>query len=391
VHDRLNPDLLLDMRKHGELSIEKCFNCGNCTAICPLSANGETFPRRLIRYAQLGLEAPLLGSRELWLCYACGECTETCPRQADPGEFMAVARRYAVARYDPLGLARVLFTRPLLGVPLLVLLGVLIALVFYTSHGVMRGDALRLFEFLPAAAIHDLGVGVMALVGLAGLAGVVNMLRCLRRQSVGTASPPAGRRWARALWDTLGSEVLAQRRYRMDCRTEADRRPWFRQRWLVHGLMLWGFLGLLAATGLDYGLALAGVKPIGAWVPLWYPVRLLGTVAGLSMAGGTSIAILDRLRKADVATSRSSPADWTLLVFLWLAGTSGLVLEGAIYLARPAPWAYWLLLGHVAVSVELLLLLPFTKLAHALYRTVAVYLHALAAAPGAPRSEAGVA
>jgi ferredoxin len=390
VHDRCNPDLLLEIRKHGELSIEKCFNCGNCTAICPLSANGETFPRRLIRYAQLGLEAPLLGSKELWLCYACGECTETCPRQADPGGFMAAARSYAVARYDPLGLARVLFALPLVGVPLLVLLGVVIALVVYTSHGVMRSDTLRLFEFLPAAAIHDLGVGVMVLIGLSGLAGVVNMLRCLNRESAGTAAPPAGRHWVRALWDTLGGEVLAQRRYRQDCRTAADRRPWFVQKWFVHGLMLWGFLGLLAATTLDYGLALAGVKPIGAWVPLWYPVRLLGTVAGLSMVAGTSVAILNRLRKADVTTSRSSLADWALLVLLWLAGTSGLVLEAAIYLPRPAPWVYWLLLGHVAVSVELLLLLPFTKFAHALYRTVAVYLHALTAAPAPARSEAGV-
>jgi hypothetical protein len=284
----------------------------------------------------------------------------------------------------------VLFALPLVGVPLLVLLGVVIALVVYTSHGVMRSDTLRLFEFLPAAAIHDLGVGVMVLIGLSGLAGVVNMLRCLNRESAGTAAPPAGRHWVRALWDTLGGEVLAQRRYRQDCRTAADRRPWFVQKWFVHGLMLWGFLGLLAATTLDYGLALAGVKPIGAWVPLWYPVRLLGTVAGLSMVAGTSVAILNRLRKADVTTSRSSFADWVLLVLLWLGGTSGLALEAALYLAQPAPWVYWLLLGHVAVSVELLLLLPFTKLAHALYRTVAVYLHALTAAPAPARSEAGV-
>ena len=35
-----------------------------------------------------------------------------------------------------------------------------------------------------------------------------------------------------------------------------------------------------AATGLDYGLALLGIKETGTPVPLWYPVRLLGTVAG---------------------------------------------------------------------------------------------------------------
>ena len=44
---------------------------------------------------------------------------------------------------------------------------------------------------------------------------------------------------------------------------------------------MWGFLGLLAATALDYGLALLGIKETGTPVPIWYPVRLLGTVAGL--------------------------------------------------------------------------------------------------------------
>ncbi len=100
---RVDPQFLTELKKYGTVSVDKCFNCGNCTAICPLSTNGETFPRRLIRYAQLGLKEPLLGSKELWLCYYCGKCTQTCPKQADPGEFMAAARRYAIASYDPLG------------------------------------------------------------------------------------------------------------------------------------------------------------------------------------------------------------------------------------------------------------------------------------------------
>jgi len=377
VSDRLDPRLLSAIGEYGALGVDKCFNCGNCTAICPLSENGETFPRRLIRYAQLGLKQPLLASKELWLCYGCGECSETCPSQADPAQFMAAARGYAAASYDPLGLARLLFTRPLVGVSLLVLLGVLIGLVVYTAHGVMPTDTLRLFDFIPAAAIHDLGLGAMALVGLAGLVGVVNMVRQVRREQPEPTTPRGLSDWIRALLDTFGAEVIAQRRYRSDCGTAAERRSWLTAKWLVHGMVLWGFLGLLAATALDYGLALVGIKAIGAWVPLWYPVRLLGTVAGLSMVSGTSIAALNRLRRVDATTARSSVADWTLLVLLWLAGTSGLALELAVYLPRPAPWAYWLLLAHIALSLELLLLLPFTKFAHALYRTAALFIHAL--------------
>ena len=82
---RVDPNLLSEIKKYGTVSVEKCFNCGNCTAICPLSTNGETFPRRIIRYAQLGLKEPLLSSKELWMCYYCGECTQTCPKPGRPG------------------------------------------------------------------------------------------------------------------------------------------------------------------------------------------------------------------------------------------------------------------------------------------------------------------
>ena len=224
--------------------VEKCFNCGNCTAICPLSSNGETFPRRIIRYAQLGMKKPLLESKELWLCYACGECTQTCPRQADPGEFMAAARRYAIASYDPLGLAKILFTFPVLSVLLLVLLAGLIALVVYTSHGIMPVDTLRLFDFIPAGVVHNLGVGALVIIALTGLAGAVNMFLQVRQGNTLLTTPGVHLNWLGALWETIAVEVLAQRRYRQDCKTAAERRPWFLQKWFVHASTLWGFLGL---------------------------------------------------------------------------------------------------------------------------------------------------
>lgn len=386
---RVEPQLLSEIKKYGTVSVEKCFNCGNCTAICPLSATGETFPRRLIRYAQLGLKKPLLSSKELWLCYYCGECTRTCPRQADPGEFMAAARRYAIASYDPLGLAKVFYRSPLLGGVLLTLLAFLIALVVYSSHGIMPTDTLRLFEFIPVTTIHNIGVGAMVIIGLTGLMGIVNMVVQVRRENVLLTTPGVRLNWWGALWDTIAVEVLAQRRYQRDCNSSTDRRPWFLQKWFVHASTMWGFLGLLAATALDYGLDLIGVKPTGTWVPIWDPVRLLGTVAGLLLVYGTSLALVNRFRKRDESTLHSSFSDWVLLALLWLTGLSGFALEIAVYLPQPAAWAYWALLFHVTVAVELLLLAPFTKFAHVMYRTVALYIHALKPLPVTQKAEAG--
>ena len=44
-------------------------------------------------------------------------------------------------------------------------------------------------------------------------------------------------------------------------------------------------------------------------------------------------------------------------------------------------WGYWVFLIHVAVAMEMLLLIPFTKFAHAIYRIVALFMHSLKPMP----------
>ncbi len=55
-----------------------CYQCGVCTAICPLSATGRSpSVRKLVRSAQAGLAT---GSSDAWLCTTCKLCESTCPR-----------------------------------------------------------------------------------------------------------------------------------------------------------------------------------------------------------------------------------------------------------------------------------------------------------------------
>jgi nitrate reductase gamma subunit len=144
---------------------------------------------------------------------------------------------------------------------------------------------------------------------------------------------------------------------------------------------MWGFLGLLVATALDYALDLLGVKATGTWVPIWYPVRLLGTISGLFLVYGTSVIMIRRLRKTDRAWLYSSAFDWAFLILMWLSGVTGFLLELAVYLPTPPLWGYWMFLFHVAVAGEMLLLIPFTKFAHAIYRAVALFIHSLKPVP----------
>lgn len=379
----IDTEMLGDMKRFGELDVSSCFSCGTCTAICPLADNDATFPRRIIRLAQVGLKDELLSSKELWTCYHCGLCSDSCPQDADPGEFMAAARRYAIANYDRTGLARVLYTRPVLGTVLAVVIAAFFAAFLFIGRGPQNAEEMEFFTFIPDNVIHWTGIAVMVLMMIAGLAGIVAMVRGVaRRDGVTLTSLVDGKaglaRTGTALWSSLGIESLGQTRYRRDCKDDEPVEPLYRRRWLIHAMAIWGFLGLMVATGLDWGLAVIGVKETGTAIPIWYPSRLIGTVAGLMLIYGVGWFMVNRATKYNRAASISTGSDWLLLVLLMITAVTGFVIEVALYMPNPPAWGYWVFLFHVAIALELMLLLPFTKFAHAVYRPVALFFYSLA-------------
>jgi ferredoxin len=376
---RIDPTVIREMRAFGAFDVSACFNCGNCTAVCPLSEAHVAFPRRVIRYAQLGQREHIAASKEVWLCYYCAECSDTCPRQAEPGEFMASARRYAIATFDPTSIARRLyrsksFNLGLLTVVFAAILGILLA----TSPGLPSGAATSgtLLQYIPFESIHWLGIGVMIVVVALVAATLGNMLWMLSRAPTPGGLGATQVRPERfplvaglaAGWAAL-AEVVGQKRYR-DC--DAERAvalpPWPLRRWVVHFSIMGGIVGLAAATVLDYLL-----KTPGSYVPVYSPIRLLGTVAGALFMYGTTAIIVQRLRRQDKYHSHTLLSDWIFLALLWVIGASGFVLEVADYIQIGRAWVAVVFLIHMALAFELILLLPFTKLAHVVYRPVAIW------------------
>jgi len=94
----LRPDFAEELQTVGENPALACFNCGTCTAICPLISGH--FPRKMIRYVQIGAKDKIMeNAPELWRCLHCGMCTQTCPREANPGEIILELKRYVVAKW----------------------------------------------------------------------------------------------------------------------------------------------------------------------------------------------------------------------------------------------------------------------------------------------------
>ncbi len=59
-----------------------CYQCGNCSAGCPMSGKGDLLPHQIFRHIQIDSEEPL-HSIQPWLCVGCQTCAVRCPQELD--------------------------------------------------------------------------------------------------------------------------------------------------------------------------------------------------------------------------------------------------------------------------------------------------------------------
>ncbi len=78
-------------------SINRCFDCGTCTAICPVSESGTGFdPRKILHMIKMGLKDQTLGSPFPWHCTHCDTCASVCPQGVRFSNLIDVLRETAV-------------------------------------------------------------------------------------------------------------------------------------------------------------------------------------------------------------------------------------------------------------------------------------------------------
>ncbi len=374
---RIEPDMnfIKEVGKLGGQDLKKCFQCATCSVACPISPDTRPFPRKEMIAASWGLKDKLVGNADIWLCHNCGDCTTLCPRGAKPGDALAAIRSYAVMEYaTPKALAKAVREPKMLpilfAVPAAIFLVVGLVLKLFGIHWLnfgLEGDFVWQAQYinnylvdiimLPTAAF---AAGVFAL-GLKRFLSDIHQNALAEGKTDKEKIDPVG--FIKALVSLI-PPVLKHEKFN-EC-TEN------RERSTSHMMVLFGFIGLFIVTNCFF---------IAEWIfhiegpySQINPVKWLGNAGGVALVIGSLLLIKNRLSKKDQV---SSYWDWYLVGLVLALGATGLLTQ-MLRLGGLAGLSVFVYILHLMFVWCLFAYTPFSKLAHLVYRTVAMTYNAYA-------------
>lgn len=87
-----NADFIEEIGIESGQPVQKCYQCGKCTAGCPVAFAMDYPPNQVIRMVQLGMKEELLRSNTIWICATCSTCSTRCPCKVEVAHVMETLR-----------------------------------------------------------------------------------------------------------------------------------------------------------------------------------------------------------------------------------------------------------------------------------------------------------
>ena len=339
---KINPAFGKELQKYGSVDFNACYNCGNCTAVCSLATEDDSFPRELVRLSTLGLEDEIKSSLKPWECYYCGECSTYCPQEANPGELMMSLRRYLTAKYDWTGLSGKMYKS----------LPISIAAFILTFIGVMA------FVFSVGSDLEKmLHVGHLFEVIAIGTVGLVILLPNVIRMWYFTILKPKTKVPFKKYLKSIGELVIHMFTQKKSLGCDDNQLRWFE-----HFILVLGYLSLLFTT------------VFLNWFSTEYlAVNIFGYVVSAIVFIVTIDFVNSRIKKKKAMNQHSQPSDWFFVIWLFLMGFTAFFVRLFIDLDL-LEMNKWLYIVHLTVLVQwALIIVPFGKWTHFLYRSFAMY------------------
>ena len=330
------------LKEFGAVNFSACYNCGTCTAVCSLSTPEDSFPRQMVRCSVLGQEDDIKSSLIPWLCYYCGECTTNCPQTANPGELMMSLRRWLTSKYDWTGLSGLLYRS--LPITIIAFLLAAIGVIAFASNQHFELASImhfgHLFEMIAIGSVFTfiLLPNVIRMwwfvIGKPGI-----------KVSFGTYVKSIGE---------LVVHMFTQKRA-LGCDD-------YQFRWFEHLILVLGYLALLFTTVFLDWFATENIFII-----------VIGYVESVIIFLVTFDFVKSRIKQSKAVSTFSQPSDWFFVIWLLLMGLTALIVRTFIDLHILVN-NVWMYLLHLIVLVQwALIIVPFGKWTHFMYRSFAMY------------------
>ncbi len=363
--ETVTPDIgfVKDVINSGGADLKKCYQCATCSVVCNLTPDDNPFPRKEMQWAQWGLKDKLMGSPDIWLCHQCSDCVAQCPRDAKPGKVLQAVAKMTISNYSIGGVTKALGN--IGGTILMAIIPIAVILIAIAVQGNFSGiprpggeivysefmDIYRVID--PLFTIAAIFAVIMFIVG--GRKYWKDMMT--RYQAAGGKVPAKG--FFANLGPTL-SELMAHKRFR-ECDETKDRAN-------AHLLVFYAFLGLALTTA--WAVLYIDFLHIESPFALSNPIKWLGNISAAAGIIGITMVIIYRFVHSE-KLGMGSYFDWLLILTILLILASGIGAE-MLRLADLAPAAYIVYAIHLMSILFLFIYAPFSKMAHMVYRLVAL-------------------
>ena len=372
-----DPALIRQIRKAGGAELNKCYQCATCSVVCNLSSEEHPFPRREMLLAQWGQTDLLYKDPNVWLCYQCNDCTKHCPRGARPGDVLAAIRSFIYRSYSfPSFMGKAMATPKALPVLFLIPVLILLACTIFTApvddngeYIFMTSSTIDFDYFLPHKTVDVLFVFGMILIFILASVGFTRFWKSIK---TGGDEPKIS---VVSAWVATIKEAFLHGNFNR-CETN-------RPRMVGHMLLFAGFVGSMVVTGMvfilifvphylrDWQIFNIQILP---WPPIELPnpIKILGAVSGLALVIGGAMLIIRRWQNRD-EVGANGYADYLFLYIMFFVGLTGMlswITRSYIGLPMLAYVNYFI---HMVFVYFLLWYMPYSKFAHMIYRTLAIY------------------